>query len=229
MKLVLVGHSPQIWRRVLVDADTSLALVHRIFQIALGWEDRHLHRFRIHGKDFGSPQPGGVVCSDDSQQVRLSQCRLKAGERFLYEYTFDENDFSDCWQCDVRLEALLPAQPDQVYPVCTAGKHPCPPEECGGVQNIRAYRCLLLETESQDLEVLTEFAVQVVKRSPDAPALGLAEDSEEYAALALAVERTEARARLATGQFDRDEINRQLRALPQGGEVGDAFAEPGPE
>jgi hypothetical protein len=227
LKLVLVDHSPQIWRRLLVGADTCLALVHRIFQIALDWEDCHFYRFWIHGKEFGSPQPGGMIRSDDCEQVRLRECRLRVGGRFLYEYTFCKDDFSDCWQCEVRLEAILPAQPDQVHPVCSAGKHACPPEECGGVQNILAYRGLLLETEEQDLQVLTEFAVQVAQRSPDAPALGFAQDSEEYAALALAVKRTEARARLADRRFDRDEINRQLRALPQGCEVGDAIAEPG--
>jgi len=144
LKLVLRGISPQIWRRVLVDADTSLADLHRIFQIAMGWQDQHLHRFRIHGKDFGISYPGGRIFSDDPNQVRLSQFRLRPSERFLYEY-----DFTDRWRLNVRLQAVLPAEAQQVYPVCTAGKYVCPPQDCSGVEDYLAYRCLLWQTRSR--------------------------------------------------------------------------------
>ena len=58
LKIVLRSFSPMIWRRLLVDADTSLAALHAIFQTTMGWEDCHLHRFRIHGKDFGITYQG---------------------------------------------------------------------------------------------------------------------------------------------------------------------------
>jgi len=222
LKLVLRGISPQIWRRVLVDADTSLADLHQIFQIAMGWQDQHLHRFRIHGKHFGITYPGGIVFRDDPNQVRLSQFRLRPGERFLYEY-----DFAERWRLDVRLEAILPAEPQQVYPLCSAGKHACPPEECGGVEDYLANRHLLEQTQQQDLEVLTEFTVQVAQRQPDEPALGLSEDSEEYTTLVLAAQRTQARAHLTAGSYERHEINQQLRALPLCCEVSDALSAPG--
>ena len=35
-------------------SDTTLAHLHTILQICLGWSDEHLHTFHIHGKDYGS-------------------------------------------------------------------------------------------------------------------------------------------------------------------------------
>src|SRR3954447_6696951 len=38
--------SPMIWRRLLVRSDSALAALHDTIQIAFGWTDSHLHRFR---------------------------------------------------------------------------------------------------------------------------------------------------------------------------------------
>ena len=44
--------SPMIGRRLLVRSDSTLAALHDTIQIAFGWTDSHLHRFRIHGRNF---------------------------------------------------------------------------------------------------------------------------------------------------------------------------------
>ncbi|MGH8068783.1 MAG: IS1096 element passenger TnpR family protein [Candidatus Entotheonellia bacterium] len=45
-KVVLLGISPMIWRRLLVRSDSTIADLHHIRQIAMGWSDTHLHLFR---------------------------------------------------------------------------------------------------------------------------------------------------------------------------------------
>jgi Plasmid pRiA4b ORF-3-like protein len=52
--------SPMIWRRLLVRSDSTLANLHDMLQIAFGWTDFHLHRFRIHGRDYGVHRVGGL-------------------------------------------------------------------------------------------------------------------------------------------------------------------------
>jgi hypothetical protein len=32
----------------------------------------------------------------------------------------------------IRVEAILPMEPDRFYPVCISGKRAAPPEDCGG-------------------------------------------------------------------------------------------------
>ena len=72
---------PTVWRRLLVGSDTSPAALHFIVQAAMGWEDFHLHQFRIHGRLFGISREGGISFRDDSWSVRLADFRLRPGER----------------------------------------------------------------------------------------------------------------------------------------------------
>src|SRR5260370_39160905 len=51
--------SPQIWRRLLVRSDSTIAQLHDTLQIAFGWTDEHLHQFLIRGKLYGIWKPGG--------------------------------------------------------------------------------------------------------------------------------------------------------------------------
>jgi hypothetical protein len=41
-------------------ADYPLLDLHYILQIVMGWDDDHLHQFRIHGKRYGIPRMGGI-------------------------------------------------------------------------------------------------------------------------------------------------------------------------
>ena len=114
------------WRRLLVPGDSTLADLHETLQVALGWTDTHLHRFRIHGREFAVPRLGAAAL-DDARRVHLRQFGFRLRERFLYEY-----DFTDGWQHEVRIEALRPVEARRSYPVCLAGERAAPPEECGG-------------------------------------------------------------------------------------------------
>lgn len=62
----------------------------------MGWSDSHLHRFHIHGKDYGVAHNGGITFSEDPDKVHLVDFALRVRERFLYEY-----DLYDGWEHDV--------------------------------------------------------------------------------------------------------------------------------
>ena len=103
LKVVLRDVTPLVWRRLLVASTTTIADLHASIQIAMGWEDLHLHQFRIYGKAYGVYRDGGISFADDPHQVTLADFRFRAGERLLYEY-----DFGDGWQHDIWLERILP-------------------------------------------------------------------------------------------------------------------------
>ena len=140
LKVALRDITPLIWRRLLVTGDTTIAQLHDVLQIAMGWEDLHLHRFRIHGKAYGSYRDGGIAFADNPQHVILADFTLRKAERFVYEY-----DMGDFWQHDLRIEAVLSFDPRTRYPVCTDGAGDCPPEDCGGP---RGFMDLLAERDS---------------------------------------------------------------------------------
>jgi hypothetical protein len=136
LKIALRGISPLIWRRLLVHADTSIADLHHILQLAMGWTDSHLHRFLIHGQEYGIAYEGGIGFADDPRRIRLADFCFRLRERFLYEYDFEDN-----WQHDLRAEQILEAEAGRIYPVCIGGKRDAPPEECSGVEVYLAQWC----------------------------------------------------------------------------------------
>ncbi|MBC6700155.1 plasmid pRiA4b ORF-3 family protein [Hymenobacter puniceus] len=127
LKIHLLGISPQISRRVLVRDDTTLAELHHIFQVVMGWENGHLHCFHLWGKDYGLSYAGGTWYADDARRVHLGDFAWRVNDKFTYTYKF-----GDYWQHQVRVEKLLlpPAVP--TAPVCVSGRRACPPEEVGG-------------------------------------------------------------------------------------------------
>ncbi|MGI8494561.1 MAG: plasmid pRiA4b ORF-3 family protein [Pyrinomonadaceae bacterium] len=116
LRVALDGISPLIWRRLLVSGDYSIADLHFILQIAFDWDDWNLHRFFIHGKDYGIYHSGGMSFSDDPYQVKLADFKFRRGEKFLYEY-----DFFSSWKHLIRIEDILSFDPKKKYPLCTGG------------------------------------------------------------------------------------------------------------
>lgn len=48
---------PVVWRRLLAPDTVTLAKLHRILQITLGWNDSHLHEFMVGSQRYGIPDP----------------------------------------------------------------------------------------------------------------------------------------------------------------------------
>jgi hypothetical protein len=205
LKVVLRDCSPLIWRRLLVTSATSVAQLHAILQVAMGWEDLHLHRFRVHGKEYGIYREGGIWFDDNPFQVVRSAFKLRPGERFVYKY-----DMGDFWQHDLRLEQVLPVDPHKTYPVCTGGAGDCPPEDCGGPPG---YADLLDERYSwRAMEQLHEDLLLVAQRLLDFYEGGprpTYEDQEFVDAL----DRMHERSANAPVPFNRRAVNAALRQL----------------
>ena len=69
LRIYLRQISPMIWRRLLVRNDSTIADLHYTLQIAMGWEDYHLHQFIIRGKLYGESRIGGTVLSDNPRLI----------------------------------------------------------------------------------------------------------------------------------------------------------------
>jgi hypothetical protein len=126
LRVVVHGVSPLIWRRLLVPAESSIAELHTILQTAFGWTDEYLHRFVIHGVEYGANHFAGPS-RDDARQIRLGELGLRITERFTYHYNFTAD-----WRLDLRLEQRLPATAGRVYPRCTGGRRAGPPQDWAG-------------------------------------------------------------------------------------------------
>ena len=136
LKVTLRHTKPPIWRRLEVRGDTTLGHLHDVLQVAMGWTDSHLHQFVVDGAIYGTPDPDWDVDVKNEARVRLDEVLRKPKDALVYEY-----DFGDGWEHTVVLEKVLPREPGRHrYPVVTAGRRACPPEDCGGVHGF--YRML---------------------------------------------------------------------------------------
>lgn len=121
--------APTVWRRIEVPSHYTFEDFHDIIQASFLWEDYHLFMFCPQG--FGSHPSIGIPTEDDdlididADSIPLSDVFIKEKQTYTYIY-----DFGDDWIHTITLEKIHNKTID--YPICTAGKGGCPPEDCGG-------------------------------------------------------------------------------------------------
>jgi hypothetical protein len=127
LRVTLAGvDGPPVWRQVVIPAGYTLDRVHGVIQAAMGWQNSHLHMFRIAGREYGPAYLDDELETLDEKQFRIGDL-VKTGDLAGYEY-----DFGDGWEHEVAVEAGAVADAATVYPECIAGEGACPPEDCGG-------------------------------------------------------------------------------------------------
>jgi len=153
-KIVLKDISPTIWRRILVPDTYTFWDLHVAIQDAMGWQDYHLHVFRIRRKNTHSITEIGIPNEDRFEDepeiivgwdVPISNYFFDIGTTFEYEY-----DFGDSWEHEIIHEGILIKEKGVKYPLCIGGARACPPEDCGGVPGY--YRMLEIISNPNDGE-----------------------------------------------------------------------------
>jgi hypothetical protein len=144
-KVMLRNIRPLIWRRIQVWDDMTLAHLHRALQIVMGWEDCHLHEFRISDKIYAVPDSDDERKIIDVERTRIHDVIQQVGTEFEYVY-----DLGDHWQHSLQLEAILQPAPDTSYPLCIAGERNCPPEDVGGSGGYEDYLEAMADPEHEE-------------------------------------------------------------------------------
>ena len=89
-RICLKGISPMILRRILIKSNKTLADLHYVIQIVMGWTDYHLNEFIIHGKRYTIPNCGGMPSPNGKYgtKIKLSDMKFRLNKKFLYNYDF---------------------------------------------------------------------------------------------------------------------------------------------
>ena len=157
VKVTLLGSDPPIWRRLLIQ-DCTLDKLHEHLQTAMGWENSHLHHFRIGEEYYGHPELLESTYDElgyqDSTAATISGLMPQGKRRFrlLYEY-----DFGDSWMHEVLIEKRLQAEAGRKYPQCLKGECACPPEDCGGIWGYPDFVQAIQDPEHDQHEELLEW------------------------------------------------------------------------
>lgn len=155
---------PNVWRRILVPAETPFDLLHDMIQIAYGWSQKHAYAFSPSG--FGSspwivdePVPPGYPDSPfrpkrkelTAYQTRLCDMINTEGQTFTYIY-----DFGDAWVNEITLEKInkLNIAPSAVL---LGGKGASPPEDCGGPEGYKHFKEVLSNRNHPEFNELKKW------------------------------------------------------------------------
>lgn len=155
IRATLLGTEPPIWRRLLVPAEMTLQRLHDVLQRSMGWQDYHLHEFKIGRQRFGTRDPmerlHGTVTVFSERTHHLFEV-LGTARKALYNY-----DFGDDWQLEVVVEKRIAPEPGWDYPACIAGERKAPPEDCGGVFGFYNLLEAINDPEHEEHEQLSEW------------------------------------------------------------------------
>jgi len=183
IRVTLCRTKPPIWRQLAVPSDITLGQLHEVIQIAMGWDDYHLHQFTL--KDKSLKQNLAVISRlllgkrwDEllaaSRGIRVFVPHSAPDGTELDLEGEDENahtlaevcpsvkckliyeyDFGDGWEHTIKVEKILEPDAGVQYPVCLAGRRACPPEDCGGVWG---YYEMLEAIQDPSHEMYEEYA-----------------------------------------------------------------------
>ncbi len=145
LHVALMGSDPEIWRTLDVAHDLTLGPVFEATRTAMGWSGFLLHFFRVEGRvrdavrgpaerteltyspAYGTWQRAGL----DESGVRLDEVLGRVGDRIRLAVV---DDFGDEWWHELRLDAVLPADPTR-RARCVAGARACPPGDSEGIED----------------------------------------------------------------------------------------------
>ena len=154
LKITLKYTTPPVWRRVQVTGDITLGDLHYVVQTVMGWEDDHLHAFRV-GRIEYAPVEGDRAVTEtgasDEWEAQVGAVLPAVGRKLLYTY-----DFGDTWNHEIVRERVVAGEEGRRYPVCLAGARACPPEDCGGVYGYENLVAALADPTDPDYEYWRE-------------------------------------------------------------------------
>lgn len=150
----LVDSEPSIWRSFEVSDQVSLATLHAVLQVVMGWENAHLYAFKVghqrYADAFLELLPGAV----DASTVTLASLDLQPKQTFSYTY-----DFGDGWVHQITVSDRQPLTEAAELPRCLDGDCACPPENSGGVWGYESLLERLEDAGDPDYEELLEWLI----------------------------------------------------------------------
>jgi hypothetical protein len=134
--IVLANTEPVVWRRIQVPQRYSFWDLHVAIQDAMGWQDYHLHEFRV--LDLKTGRMVRIGIPDDEfpdERPTMPGWEVRVTPYFDHLHVMAATyvyDFGDDWEHIVVYEGTEPADPSLTYPRCVSGARACPPEDSGG-------------------------------------------------------------------------------------------------
>ena len=126
LRVTLLDVTPPVWRLLRVPSAVTLSVLHGVLQVAMGWENRHLHEWRVGDEVYsGGEEDWGEGTGDDSTVVLAEVA--PADSALHYDY-----DLGDGWEHLVEVVSVDPYDATVAPLAVLDGSRAAPPEDCGG-------------------------------------------------------------------------------------------------
>ena len=125
LRVELLGIEPLIWRRVRVPGAMTLRELHGVLQTVMGWQDCHLHGFRVGDVLVGvtdQPEIDVPEGMEDERAWTVSQAVATGVPEFAYLY-----DFGDDWRHRIVIEPAAQSRIAGALPCAWQGRGLVPP------------------------------------------------------------------------------------------------------
>jgi hypothetical protein len=151
LHLALEGITPQIWRRIDLPAAATLGDLHRVIQVAFGWQNLYRHAFLVGARTYQPAYedlPDDVAEADDEEWIGIDAVLGGPGERIVYRYAQSDSEDGpqpdrEAWDHTISVEAILPAA--CAVPRCLAGERGDPFDDEGGPTAFAALLAILTD------------------------------------------------------------------------------------
>ena len=163
LRVELLDVRPQVWRRVLVSNQWTLASLHNYLQWVIGWTDSHVHEFQV-GEGAVAPDwwihevglDADVSDYRDERRVSVAAVAAQLGARGEFEYRYD---MGDGWRHRIVIESPPPGWTleDLPLPACVAGENACPPEDVGGPHGYALFLEIIRDRDHEQYEDMTRW------------------------------------------------------------------------
>lgn len=151
LRMQLQDVRPVVWRRVLVPGAVRLTKLADMLCAAMGWQNYHLHQFRIGDALFGMHVEEYPDEEIDEKTVTVLQV-LRDERRFFFDY-----DFGDGWEHEIVVEDLTWSHFGLKFAVCIDGQNACPPEDVGGIPGYEEFREAIANSDHEEHDRYLEW------------------------------------------------------------------------
>lgn len=181
----LEGVEQEVWRRIVIPAETNFKRLHETLQLAMGWSNYHLYAFNLpmaNGRvlelaedqdmmEDHRSQIHSVIMNVDLKELnrnptyqQLVRTDIKLAQKTklprcvekVPKFTY-RYDFGDNWIHHIELEKTIDDY-EFVYPQVLDGEGNCPPEDVGGPIGYSNFLEVMEDPQHEEHEHLKNWA-----------------------------------------------------------------------
>ncbi len=134
LKVSLVGTVPEVWRRLEVPAELTLAGLHELIQLSMGWQEESEHAFEIGSRRTGQINPDNLWQVGSESLATVEDLLSRRGLNLHYLL-----GLLSPWDHLIEIEDIVDGA-GHSEASCTGGAGACPPAE---VEDLDDYLDLL--------------------------------------------------------------------------------------